>query len=42
MGDHCRYVIDVHGTKLLATSAQAISVGQKVVVEIDEQGILAF
>ncbi|MEI8655342.1 MULTISPECIES: ABC transporter ATP-binding protein [Vibrio] len=42
MGDHCRYVIDVHGTKLLATSAQAILVGQKVVVEIDEQGILAF
>ncbi len=42
MGDHCRYVIDVHGTKLLATSAQPISVGQKVVVEIDEQGILAF
>ncbi|MFV0449319.1 MAG: ABC transporter ATP-binding protein [Vibrio sp.] len=42
MGDHCRYVIDVHGTKLLATSSQPISVGQKVVVEIDEQGILAF
>jgi len=42
MGDHCRYVIDVHGTKLLATSCQPISVGQKVVVEIDEQGILAF
>ncbi len=42
MGDHCRYVIDVYGTKLLATSPQPISVGQKVVVEIDEQGILAF
>ncbi len=42
MGDHCRYVIDVHGTKLLATSSQPISVGQKVVVQIDEQGILAF
>ncbi len=42
MGDHCRYVIDVHGTKLLATSSQPITVGQKVVVEIDEQGILAF
>ncbi|MGY2575234.1 ABC transporter ATP-binding protein [Vibrio sp. C8] len=42
MGDHCRYVIDVHGTKLLATSVQAISVGQTVIVEIDEQGILAF
>lgn len=42
MGDHCRYVIDVHGTKLLATSSQPISVGQTVVVEIDEQGILAF
>lgn len=42
MGDHCRYVIDVQGTKLLATATDSVSVGQQVAVTIDEQGILAF
>ncbi len=42
MGDHCRYVIDVYGSPLLSTCSQMLSVGQAVVVEIDEQGILAF
>lgn len=42
MGDHCRYVIDAHGSKLLATSSQGLSVGQTVAVSIDTQGVLAF
>ncbi|EEX38996.1 ABC transporter ATP-binding protein [Vibrio furnissii] len=42
MGDHCRYVIDAHGSTLLATSSQGLSVGQTVTVNIDTQGVLAF
>ncbi|MCG3729992.1 ABC transporter ATP-binding protein [Vibrio cincinnatiensis] len=42
MGDHCRYVIDAQGTKLLATATSSVSIGQPVSVTIDEQGILAF
>lgn len=32
MGDHCRYVIDVNGDRLLATSVQALNVGDSVAV----------
>ncbi len=42
MGDHCRYVIDAYGSKLLASSSQPLSVGQNVAVSIDTQGVLAF
>ncbi|CAH8223543.1 ABC transporter ATP-binding protein [Vibrio aestuarianus] len=42
MGDHCRYVIEVKGSKLLATSSQALLIGQSVSVNIDTQGVLAF
>ena len=42
MGDHCRYVIEVNGSKLLATSSQALLIGQSVSVNIDTQGVLAF
>ncbi|MGF1696698.1 ABC transporter ATP-binding protein [Vibrio lamellibrachiae] len=42
MGDHCRYVIKVNGNKLTASSSQALSIGQTVRVNVDEQGILAF
>ncbi len=42
MGDHCRYVIDVNGDRLLATSAQALNIGDSVAVKIDTQGVLAF
>lgn len=42
MGDHCRYVIETQGAKLLATSSQAIQIGEKVAVSIDTQGVLAF
>lgn len=42
MGDHCRYVIDVNGDRLLATSVQALNVGDSVAVKIDTQGVLAF
>ncbi|CAM2896167.1 ABC transporter ATP-binding protein [Vibrio mytili] len=42
MGDHCRYVIDVEGDHLLATSTEALNVGDRVVVQIDMQGVLAF
>ncbi|ANQ22526.1 ABC transporter [Vibrio natriegens] len=42
MGDHCRYVIDVNGDRLLATSVQALNVGDSVAVKNDTQGVLAF
>ncbi len=42
MGDHCRYVIDVDGDRLLATSSQALNIGDSVAVKIDTQGVLAF
>ncbi len=42
MGDHCRYVIDVNGERLLATSSQALSIGDGVKVSVDTQGVLAF
>ncbi|YCO04216.1 ABC transporter ATP-binding protein [Vibrio sp. VNB-15] len=42
MGDHCRYVIDVNGDRLLATSAQALNVGDSVTVKVETQGVLAF
>ncbi|TXX83228.1 TOBE domain-containing protein, partial [Vibrio cholerae] len=42
MGDHCRYLIDAHGTQLIATSSQPLELGQSVSVNIDTQGVLAF
>ena len=42
MGDHCRYVIDVNGDQLLATSTQALNVGDSVTVKVETQGVLAF
>ncbi|WP_045488744.1 ABC transporter ATP-binding protein [Vibrio harveyi] len=42
MGDHCRYVIDVNGDRLLATSTQALNVGDSVAVKVETQGVLAF
>lgn len=42
MGDHCRYVIDVNGDRLLATSTQALNVGDNVTVKVETQGVLAF
>ncbi|NVD05718.1 ABC transporter ATP-binding protein [Vibrio sp. JPW-9-11-11] len=42
MGDHCRYVIDAGGQRLLASSAEALSIGQQVAVKVETQGILAF
>ncbi|CAE6893807.1 Belongs to the ABC transporter superfamily [Vibrio sp. B1REV9] len=42
MGDHCRYIIDVNGDRLLATSAQALNVGDNVTVKVETQGVLAF
>ncbi|GAL10558.1 ferric iron ABC transporter ATP-binding protein [Vibrio astriarenae] len=42
MGDHCRYVIDIDGHRLLATSPQPLVRGQSVSVEVDMQGILAY
>lgn len=42
MGDHCRYVIDANGSRLFASSTEAISIGQTVSVKVDTQGILAF
>jgi len=42
MGDHCRYVIDASGNRLLASSAEPLSIGQQVAVKIETQGVLAF
>ncbi len=42
MGDHCRYVIDVNGDRLLATSSQVLNIGESVAVRVDTQGVLAF
>ncbi|KPL93737.1 ABC transporter ATP-binding protein [Vibrio splendidus] len=42
MGDHCRYVIEAHGQKLLATSSEALEVGMPVNVKVDTKGVLAF
>ncbi|OIQ25247.1 ABC transporter ATP-binding protein [uncultured Vibrio sp.] len=42
MGDHCRYVVKVNGNQLTASSSQALTIGQTVRVNVDEQGILAF
>ncbi|MCK6262377.1 ABC transporter ATP-binding protein [Vibrio sp. ZSDE26] len=42
MGDHCRYVIKVNGQSLTASSSQALTIGQSVAINVDEQGILAF
>lgn len=42
MGDHCRYVIDVYGIRLLASASGPVGIGQRVAVEIDTQGVLAF
>ncbi|EGQ7853002.1 ABC transporter ATP-binding protein [Vibrio vulnificus] len=42
MGDHCRYVIEANGNKLLASSAEELNIGQMVSVKVDTQGILAF
>ncbi|MGC9404164.1 ABC transporter ATP-binding protein [Vibrio genomosp. F10 str. 9ZC157] len=42
MGDHCRYIVEVKGNKLLASSVQALSIGQPVTVALHDEGILAF
>jgi len=42
MGDHCRYVIEAHGIRLLASSCEALCIGQNVQVKIDTQGALVF
>ncbi|NOH52313.1 ABC transporter ATP-binding protein [Vibrio coralliilyticus] len=42
MGDHCRYVIDASGSRLLASSAEPLSIGQPVSVKVETQGVLAF
>lgn len=42
MGDHCRYVIDVNNTALIATSNSPIANGQSVNVNIDSEGVIAF
>ncbi|PML58567.1 ABC transporter ATP-binding protein [Vibrio lentus] len=42
MGDHCRYVIEANGQKLLATSSEALEFGMPVTVKVDTKGVLAF
>ncbi|MDW1918458.1 TOBE domain-containing protein, partial [Vibrio sp. Vb0349] len=42
MGDHCRYVIDANGDRLLAIASQPLYIGERVAVKIETQGVLAF
>ena len=42
MGDHCRYVIDASGQRLLASSSEPLTIGQQVSVKVETQGVLAF
>lgn len=42
MGDHCRYVINAYGNRLLASSSEPLAIGQPVSVKVETQGILAF
>ncbi|WP_367987292.1 ABC transporter ATP-binding protein [Vibrio sp. NTOU-M3] len=42
MGDHCRYVIEAAGNKLLASSSEPLNIGQPVAVKVETQGVLAF
>lgn len=42
MGDHCRYVIDAGGHRLLASSSEPLTIGQQVSVKVETQGVLAF
>ncbi|WP_038173871.1 MULTISPECIES: ABC transporter ATP-binding protein [Vibrio] len=42
MGDHCRYVIDAGGKRLLASSPEPLTIGQQVSVKVETQGVLAF
>ncbi|MCF7355166.1 ABC transporter ATP-binding protein [Vibrio sp. CK2-1] len=42
MGDHCRYVVDVQGVKLLGQSHHLLEVGQHVSVTVDCDGALVF
>ncbi|MCZ8487552.1 hypothetical protein O9992_05855 [Vibrio lentus] len=42
MGDHCRYVIEANGQKLLATSSRKRGFVMPVTVKVDTKGVLAF
>ncbi|USD64806.1 ABC transporter ATP-binding protein [Vibrio sp. SCSIO 43136] len=42
MGDHCRYMIEANGAKLLASSNEPLELNQAVGVEIEPEGLLAF
>ncbi len=42
MGDHCRYVINVQGVKLLAQANQLLMVGQSVSVSVDTSSAVIF
>ena len=42
MGDHCRYVINAYGNRLLASASEPLEIGQPVSVKVETQGILAF
>ena len=42
MGDYCRYVINVDGNQLLATSPEPLSIGDRVAINLGSQGLYAF
>ncbi|SHO56586.1 ABC transporter ATP-binding protein [Vibrio quintilis] len=42
MGDHCRYIVNVSGHHLVATSDEPLTVGDPVAVSINPQGIHVF
>ncbi|CAM3905720.1 Fe(3+) ions import ATP-binding protein FbpC 2 [Vibrio aerogenes CECT 7868] len=42
MGDHCRYIIDVEGNRLVAVSGEPLAVGDRVAVRVMSKGIHVF
>ncbi len=42
MGEHYQYIVEVCGSRLIATTTELVCVGDNVVVSLKEKGILAF
>ncbi len=42
MGDHCRYTVNLDGQVLVASSNEALELGQRVSIEVQAEQLLAF
>ncbi len=42
MGEHYRYIVEAEGSRLTATTAESIGIGDKVNLSLREDGVLAF